>query len=144
MDVLPRLYSDGILVVGDAAGFGLNMLFTVKGMEYAIASGVMAAEAIREARKKGDYSARSLAYYRDLLRNSFLLRELDTFRHIPSILKNPRWFNHYPQAICDLYERLMWIDENPKPKLSSTAYRELRRNILNLKGMKDILSLRRI
>jgi hypothetical protein len=38
----------------------------------------------------------------------------------------------------------MWIDENPKLKLSSTAYRELRRNILNLKGMKDILSLRRI
>ena len=144
MGAIPRLYSDGILVVGDAAGFGLNMLVTVKGMEYAIASGVMAAEAIKKARKKGDYSARSLAYYGDLLRNSFLLEELDTFRHIPSILRNPRWFNHYPQAICDLYQKLMWIDENPKPKLSSTAYRELRRNILNLKGMKDILSLRRI
>jgi electron transfer flavoprotein-quinone oxidoreductase len=144
MDVMPRLYSDGILVVGDAAGFGLNMLITVRGMEYAIASGVMAAEAIKKAREKGDFSARSLAYYGDLLRNSFLLKELDTFRHIPSILKNPRWFNHYPQAICDLYKSLMWIDENPKPKLSSTAYRELRRNILKLKGMKDILSLRRI
>jgi electron transfer flavoprotein-quinone oxidoreductase len=83
MDVMPKLYSDGILVVGDAAGFGLNMLVTVKGMEYAIASGVMAAEAIKKARIKGDYSARSLAYYGDLLRNSFLLKELDTFRHIP-------------------------------------------------------------
>ncbi len=144
MDVMPRVYSDGILLVGDAAGFGLNMLITVRGMEYAIASGVMAAEAIKKAREKGDFSARSLAYYGDLLRNSFLLKELDMFRHVPSILKNPRWFIHYPQAICDLYERLMWIDENPKLKLSSTAYRELRRNILNLKGMKDILSLRRI
>lgn len=144
MDVMPRLYSNGILVVGDAAGFGLNMLITVRGMEYAIASGVMAAEAIKKAKIKGDFSAQSLAYYGDLLRNSFLLKELDTFRHVPSILKNPRWFNHYPQAICALYERLMWIDENPKLKLSSTAYRELRRNILNLKGIKDILSLRRI
>ncbi len=144
MDVMPKLYSNGILIVGDAAGFGLNMLITVRGMEYAIASGVMAAEAIKKAKIKGDFSARSLAYYEDLLRNSFLLKELDTFRHTLSILKNPRWFNHYPQAICDLYEKLMWIDENPKPKLSSTAYRDLRKNILNLQGIKDILSLRRI
>ena len=142
--LMPRLYSDGILVVGDAAGFGLNMLITVRGMEYAIASGVMAAEAIKEARKKGDFSARSLAYYEDLLRNSFLLKELETFRHALSILKNPRLFNHYPQAICDIYEKLMWIDENPKPRLFSTAYRELRKSILNLQGIKDILSLRRM
>ncbi|MCK5553668.1 MAG: FAD-dependent oxidoreductase, partial [Deltaproteobacteria bacterium] len=114
--VMPKLYADGILVVGDAAGFGLNMLITVRGMEYAIASGVMAAEAIKEARKKGDFSSRTLAHYEDLLRDSFLLKELETFRHAFSILKNPRWFSLYPQAICELYEKLMWIDENPKPR----------------------------
>jgi len=142
--VMPRLYSDGILIVGDAAGFGLNMLITVRGMEYAIASGAMAAQAIKKARKKGDFSARSLAYYEALLRDSFLLKELETFRNVASILRNPRWFNHYPQAICDLYEKLMWIDENPKSKLSSTAYGESRKSILNLQGIRDILSLRRI
>ena len=61
-----------------------------------------------------------------------------------SILKNPRWFNHYPQAVCDLYEKVMWVDENPKSKLSSTAYRALRKNILNVRGIMDILKLRRI
>ncbi|MFB0507211.1 MAG: FAD-dependent oxidoreductase, partial [Thermodesulfobacteriota bacterium] len=141
---MPRLYSDGILIVGDAAGFGLNMLITVRGMEYAIASGMMAAQAIKEAKKRGDFSARSLAYYEDLLRNSFLLKELETFRHALSILKNPRWFNHYPQVVCELYEKLMRIDENPKPRLFSTAYGELRKSILNLQGIRDILSLRRI
>jgi electron transfer flavoprotein-quinone oxidoreductase len=144
INVMPRLYSDGILVVGDAAGFGLNMLITVRGMEYAIASGVMAADAINKAREKGDFSAQSLAYYEHLLRNSFLLKELETFRHVPSVLKNPRCFNHYPQAICDLYEQLMLIDENPKPRLFSTAYGELRKSIFSLQGIKDILSLRRI
>jgi electron transfer flavoprotein-quinone oxidoreductase len=144
INIMPKLYADGILVVGDAAGFGLNMLITVRGMEYAVASGVMAAEAIKEAKKKGDFSARSLAYYGDLLRNSFLLKELETFRNALSLLQNPRWFNHYPQSICDLYEKLMWIDENPKSKLSSTAYAELRKSILNLQGIRDILSLRRI
>ena len=112
--------------------------------EYAIASGVMAAEAIKEARKKGDFSSRTLAHYEDLLRDSFLLKELETFRHAFSILKNPRWFSLYPQAICELYEKLMWIDENPKPRLFSTAYGELRKSILSLQGIKDILSLRRI
>jgi len=141
---MPRLYSEGILVVGDAAGFGLNMLITVRGMEYAIASGVMAAEAIKKARKKGDFSSRSLASYEDLLRKSFLLKELEAFRHVPAFLKNPRWFNHYPQAVCDLYEKVMWVDENPKSKLSSTAYRALRKNILNVRGIMDILKLRRI
>jgi electron transfer flavoprotein-quinone oxidoreductase len=144
INVTPTLYSDGILVVGDAAGFGLNMFITVRGMEYAIASGAMAAEAIKKAKKRGDFSAKTLAYYEDLLRESFLLKELETFRNALSILKNPRWFNHYPQAICDLYERLMWIDENPKPRLFSTAYGELRKNLLSLRGIKDILSLRRI
>ena len=144
INVMPKLYSDGILLVGDAAGFGLNMLITVRGMEYAVASGVMAAEAIKEARKKGDFSSRTLAHYEDLLRNSFLLKELETFRHALSVLKNPRWFSHYPQAICDLYEKLLWIDENPKPRLFSTAYGELRKSILNFQGIRDILSLRRI
>jgi electron transfer flavoprotein-quinone oxidoreductase len=144
INIMPRLYADGILVLGDAAGFGLNMLITVRGMEYAVASGAMAAEAIKEARKKGDFSSRTLAHYENLLRNSFLLKELETFRHALSILKNPRWFHHYPQAICDLYEKLMWIDENPKPGLFSIAYGELRKSILNLQGIKDILGLRRI
>lgn len=144
IQVMPKLYSDGILVVGDAAGFGLNMLITVRGMEYAVGSGVMAAQAIKEAKKKGHFSTRSLALYEDLLRNSFLLKELKTFRHVPSILKNPRWFNHYPRAVCELYEKLMRVDENPKPRLFSTAYGELRKSILTLQGMKDILSLRRI
>jgi len=144
INVMPKLYADGILIVGDAAGFGLNMLITVRGMEYAVASGIMAAEAIKEAKKKGDFSARPLAHYEDLLRNSFLLKELETFRHVLSVLKNPRWFNHYPQAVCDLYEKLMRIDENPKPRLFKTASGELRKSILNLQGIKDILSLRRI
>ncbi len=41
---VPRLYSDGILVAGDAAGFALNTGITVRGMEFAIASGVLAAK----------------------------------------------------------------------------------------------------
>ena len=46
---LSRLFTDGMLVAGDAAGFALNMGVTVRGMEFAIASGVIAARVIDEA-----------------------------------------------------------------------------------------------
>lgn len=144
VNAMPRLYSDGILVVGEAAGFGLNMLLTVRGMEFAVASGVMAAETIKRAREKGDYSAASLSHYEDLVRESFVLKDLHTFRNVLGVLENPRLFNYYPQAVCDIFETLMWIDENPKPKISSTVIREGISKFLNWSTMKDVVGMLRI
>lgn len=144
VNAMPRLASDGILVVGEAAGFGLNMLLTVRGMEFAVASGVMAAETIKRAREKGDYSAASLSHYEDLVRESFVLKDLHTFRNVLSTLENPRLFNYYPQAVCDIFETLMWIDENPKPKISSTVIREGISKFLNWSTMKDVVGMLRI
>ena len=42
---VPRLVENGLLLAGDAAGLALNMGYTVRGMEFAVASGRMAAEA---------------------------------------------------------------------------------------------------
>ena len=43
---LVPLYGEGIIAAGDAAGFALNIGFTVRGMEYALASGYYAAQAV--------------------------------------------------------------------------------------------------
>jgi len=48
---ISKLYGNGIVVVGDAAGFALNMGVTVRGMEFAIASGIIAAETIIAAKR---------------------------------------------------------------------------------------------
>ncbi len=144
IDAMPQLYSDGIIVVGEAAGFGLNMLLTVRGMEFAVASGVMAAEAIKKAREKKDYSASSLAYYEELVRGSFIFEDLRTFRNVPSILENPRLFSYYPEAVCSVFEKLMWIDENPKAKISSTIIREGMGKFLNWSAIRDGLRMLRI
>jgi electron transfer flavoprotein-quinone oxidoreductase len=140
----PRLVTDGMLLVGDAAGFGLNMLITVRGMEYAMVSGVLAAKTIEMATEKGDFSAASLSHYETLLTQSVIIQDLETFRRSVEILKNPRFFDLYPQSICDLLEKLFWIDEAPKEKLSSTTWKELRKAILSLQGIKDIWGLRKI
>ncbi len=144
INAMPRLYGDGILVVGEAAGFGLNMLLTVRGMEFAVASGVMAAEAIKKAREKGDYSAASLSHYEELVRDSFVLKDLQTYRNVLSVMENPRLFNYYPDAVCGIFEKLMWIDEKPKPKISSTVIKEGIARFLNWPTIRDVFGLLRV
>jgi len=141
---MPKLYSDGIVVVGDAAGLGLSMLITVRGMEYAMASGAMAAQAIQRAKEKEDFSASSLAYYEELMRDSFVLKDLNTFRHTLEFMENPRLFSLYPQFICDLFEKMMWIGEGPKEGLFSTAFGEVRNKLLNLSTLRDVLNFRKL
>ena len=57
------LYGDGILVAGDAAGFSMNIGVTVRGMEYAMASGYYAAQAVLQAKGKNDFSKATLSVY---------------------------------------------------------------------------------
>jgi electron transfer flavoprotein-quinone oxidoreductase len=67
---VPSLFGDGYVLVGDAAGLSLNALFTVRGMDFAIASGYYAALAISQALKARDTSAVGLAGYDARLRRS--------------------------------------------------------------------------
>ena len=127
--VLPQLYSSGLLVTGDAAGFALNTGITVRGMEFALASGVYAARTIIDARKNNDFSAASLSAYERALKESFVLQDLETFKDAPGFMDNPRLFTTYPQMICDIFEKLMYIGDKPKQKLSSTAIAEVRKNL---------------
>jgi electron transfer flavoprotein-quinone oxidoreductase len=126
---ISRLYSDGILVAGDAAGLTLNSGLTVRGMEFAIASGVLSARAITGAIKRADFSSRSLAEYENLLKASFVLKDLKNFRHAPDVLDNARLKTLYPQIICDVLEKMMYIGDYPKERLSKTAFREIKSKI---------------
>jgi electron transfer flavoprotein-quinone oxidoreductase len=142
--IKPRFYTDGMLLVGDAAGLGLNMLVTVRGMEYAMASGVLAGRAIKSAKEKNDFSASSLSYYEKLLSESFIINEMNSFRKSPSVLENERLFSKYPQAICDLFEKVMRVDEHPKESLYKTVSQGLKESFLNLDTLKDWLKFRKL
>jgi electron transfer flavoprotein-quinone oxidoreductase len=93
---------------------------TVRGMEFAAASGVLAAQAVKQAREKKDYSAASLSVYQKRLEESFILKDLKTFQHAPAFLDNPRLFQHYPQMVGDLLQNLFTIGSEPKRKFSAT------------------------
>ena len=93
---VPPLFGDGYLLVGDAACLSMNALFTVRGMDFAIASGYHAAKTAIEATRAGDTSAAALAAYEARLRQSFVFRELETSKKVPRFMENPRLFAHYP------------------------------------------------
>ena len=141
---MPTLFTDGMLVVGDAAGLALNMGIIVRGMDLAIASGVIGAEAIKAAGRKNNYSAQSLATYKTMLDNSFVLKDLRTFRNVWRILNNRRLFTQYPDLMSELLIDLMSVGVEPKPKLSSTVLKHIRNDFLNWSALKDALSLLRI
>jgi len=142
--IKPKLYTDGMLLVGDAAGLGLNMLVTVRGMEYAMASGVLAGRTIKKAKEKNDFSAPSLAYYEQLLNESFIMKEMNSFKNSLMILENERLFSKYPQAISDLFEKVMRIDEHPKERLYRTISQGLKQNFFNLETFRDWLQFRKL
>jgi electron transfer flavoprotein-quinone oxidoreductase len=125
-DAIPPLFDDGILVTGDAAGLNLNTGLTVRGMEFAIASGVFAAQTIKKAKDNHDYSKKSLSYYQQLMQDSFVLKDMYTFRKAPSFLENQRLFTVYPQVLSETLEKMMTIGTEPKAKLSATAMKEIR------------------
>jgi electron transfer flavoprotein-quinone oxidoreductase len=140
----PKVYGDGILVTGDAAGLGLNMLVTVRGMEYAMVSGVLAGRTIKVAKEKNDFSASSLAYYEKLLNESFIIKEMSNFKNTLSILENERLFSKYPQAISNLFEMVMRVDENPRESLYKAVSQELKKEFLNFQTFKDWLKFRKM
>jgi electron transfer flavoprotein-quinone oxidoreductase len=137
LKTMPTLFDNGILVAGDAAGFTLNTGITVRGMEFAIASGVMVAKTVKQAKEKNDFSRTTLAYYERLLKDSFVLKDMETFRHAPESLNNHRIFQLYPEFACEAFEKLMYIGDGPKRKLSSTALSEVKTK-LGWSWIKDI------
>jgi electron transfer flavoprotein-quinone oxidoreductase len=141
---LPRMVTGGLVVVGDAAGLALNMGVTVRGLDFALASGVMAARALLHAREQGDFSAASLAYYETLLRDSFVWRDLKTFQHMPHFLANPRLHDFYPSVIGQLLGQILWIGQEPKERLSATVLRTARQHLLRVDVLKDLLGIRKI
>jgi hypothetical protein len=63
---------------------------------------------------------------------------------MPDFLENPRVFGLYPEAVCDLFEQLLWIGKKPKEKLSMTAIRAIRQKLLGKGLVKDALAARKI
>jgi electron-transferring-flavoprotein dehydrogenase len=86
---MPRTYADGVLLVGDCAGF-LNSQ-RLKGIHTAIKSGMLAAEAIFEALLANDFSAKQLRGFETRINESWVMKELHKIRNFHAGFRHGRW-----------------------------------------------------
>lgn len=75
-----RRSGDGLVILGDSAGF--VDVPSLKGIHYAIQSGIYAARAIFQALKQGDTSGASLAAYDRVIDESYVIRDLYRTRNM--------------------------------------------------------------
>ena len=81
-----RRSGDGVVLLGDAAGF--VDVPSLKGIHYAMQSGIYAARAIHKALLAGDTGAASLAEYDRLVNESYIARDLYKTRNMRLAFKD--------------------------------------------------------
>ena len=102
-NMLPKLVCDGCMVTGDAGMLCINLGYAVRGMDFAVSSGDMAAQAAVEALIKHDVSVTALHRYVELLEGSYVLKDLKQFRKFPRFMEGTkRIFDTYPAMMRDM------------------------------------------
>lgn len=114
--MIPKLYKDGVMVVGDAAGLVSSSGIYLNGVDIAVQSGMLAAETAIEAKKVNDFSSKTLSLYEKKMNDS-VLAEFRNFKDAPYFLENPRMYSEYPNIVNDLMEKIIISDGEPKQKL---------------------------
>jgi electron-transferring-flavoprotein dehydrogenase len=79
-------HGDGLIIVGDAAGY--VEVSSLKGIHYAMHSGIMAARQIFDALQKGDTSREALAGYTTTVDQSVIMKDLKATRNMRLAFKS--------------------------------------------------------
>lgn len=143
LNMVGDLVGDGVVIAGDAAGLCLNVGYTVRGMDLAIASGEAAAKAVLAAKEKENYSRQGLDVYRELLERSFIMNDLKLYRSMPELMDNPRLFTQYPEMVASIMEELFTVTGAQLP-LRKKLFPHIRKvGLLNLikDGLKGVRTL---
>ncbi len=121
---MPRLSDAGVLVVGDAAMMVNNL--HREGSNLAMAAGRMAGETAIQAKRVGDWSARTLAAYRDLLGASFVLQDLRKYERLPDLVEHhPDLLQIYPALLSEAIHEMLTVDGVSKREKQRRILRRL-------------------
>ncbi len=135
INMQPELIGDGVLIAGDAAGMCMNLGFTIRGMDLAVAAGEAAAKAVLSAKQNNDFSRNGLASYRQHLDNG-PIRDMRMYQRLPAFLDNPRMFTRYPEMVVGVARDLFTVDGSaPVPMRKKILQHAKKVGFINL--MKD-------
>ena len=135
-DMVPQYIFDGCLVAGESAGLCMNMGYQVRGMDFAVASGQMAGQAAVKALDAGDTSAAGLASYKQAMEDSFVIKDLATFRKWPHTMEGwSSMFDDYPVMAREIFNAMFSVDGEPQRPLVKRMMPIVRkRGLLRLAG----------
>jgi len=136
-----RVYGDGYVVVGDAAGLVLNLGYTVRGVDFAVHSGHLAAQAITDAHASG-FSSGNLAAYEQKLKASFVIKEMRKHGAIQKLMQKRQIFEAYPRMVVDIARRLYEFDDT-SPKFIEAGRRSMKGRRSTIGMLDDLLLLAR-
>jgi len=72
-------------------------------------------QTVIEAKKRNDFSTKTLFRYRQRLEDSFVLRDLKKYRDVPKFFSsNPHFFTTYPEAMNELAYTWHIVDDELK------------------------------
>jgi len=117
LEMMPKLYGNGYMILGDAAGFAFSNGLVLQGMNYAILSGIKAGETAVEAKLRNNFSEQSLSAYEEKLNSTYVLKDLKTFKDIRKVTNNPMMYNTYPKLLESIMLETLWERGQPKKKI---------------------------
>lgn len=145
LNMIPKIVGNGVVIVGDAAGMCINVGYTVRGMDLAIASAEAAANAIIDANKAGNFSEATLSKYQRNLDSSFVMKDLKLYKNLPGFLEHTtRIFSGYPEMVEGIMLDMFTMDGQPQKSLLKKALAHVKKvGILNIakdafKGVRSI------
>jgi electron transfer flavoprotein-quinone oxidoreductase len=143
-DAVPELTGNGALITGDAAGL-VNASLYKEGTNHAMESGKAAAETLIDAKKRGDFSKKSLAGYEKTLRSGMALADLEKGRQIPHILESsPELTSLYPKKVTSLLVDLFSVAAEPKSKVQKKAVSRFLDGLPKYRFLRDALQARKL
>lgn len=125
--MIPKLFTDGLLVAGDAAAFCFATGLYLEGINYALQSGLAAGEMAIQAHQERDFSAESLSRYKEFLDKRHVLSDFKKFSEAPEFINSARMANLYPAMIAHGAEQLFKVDGQGKKKISTIARQTLKK-----------------
>lgn len=136
-----NLVGDGVMLIGDCAGL-LNTSFFHEGINLAMASGLMAAETVIEAKREKDFSKESLSIYKKKLKNSFVLKDLEKFQKFPYLgSKHPELLKEFPNLFAELVTDYFRVGEKSKGEIEKEIIKKFKEKVGFLKFGRKMLAL---
>lgn len=140
---MPKLYGNGVLIVGDAAQM-VNGIHR-EGSNLALISGKIAGEVIIKAFEKGDFGSITLAEYQARLNDTFVIKDLQKYQHSSGYFEeHPELFELYPHLASIANKKFFTVDNIPKKEKQRIIMREIfsQRSLRHL--AKDLYKLWRV